>query len=239
MIRIASYILPVLVCLAASQPASAEKTVFIGSPEYEVTVQLSYTRETGPEGEQGGFSGYAATGTFQEVKFGPSPAEGFECWFQQPIDVPSARAVGAAIPTRSISGQGAIDDFTIAPAWEDPAEAIEPRITGGPKPFAPSLQLLTFEMAHAEGQEDEGDLPVVPIVPTVWFLYSEGFSADGNELSWKYPGFAVGCIECSQVIFSVELDRLANGEDIELNIPYDNPVAKGEWKIIFGCTEQD
>ncbi|UCG42162.1 MAG: hypothetical protein JSU73_09795 [candidate division WOR-3 bacterium] len=224
--------------LAGPGSALAEKTVFVSSPEYEVTIQLSYTRETSPEGEQGGFSSYTATGRFENVRFGPSQAEGFECWFQKQVEMPGGVKVeGAVVPAMQVSGRGTIDKFVIAPAWEDPNQAIEPEITSGPEPFEPYLQLLTWEMAHSEELESEDEIPVAPIVPTVWFMYREGYSVSGSELSWDYPGLAKGQVESSGVQFSVLLDKLARGEDIELEIPYTEGGAEGKWRIVFWSAE--
>jgi len=231
-------VLVAVLVLSGPGAARAEKTVFVSSPEYEITIQLKYTRETSPEGEQGGFSSYTATGRFENVKFGPSQAEGFECWFQQQVEMPGGVKVeGAAVPAMQVSGEGAIDEFVIAPAWEDPNQAIQPEITTGPGPFEPYLQLLTWEMAHSEELESEDEIPVAPIVPTVWFMYREGYSVSGAELSWEYPGFAKGQVESSGVQFSVPLDRLAEGEDIELEVPYTDGGAQGKWRIVFWSAE--
>jgi len=213
--------------------ARAAEAVFVGSARYDIIVGLSYTRETSPEGEQGGFSRYTSVGRFENVKFGPSPSPEFAAWFEVRVGPPEA---GAAMPMNQVSGRGEITDFTIAPAWEDPNEAIEPKITAGPEPFEPVLQLLTFEMAHdaepEEARTGEG-IPNAPLVPTLWFMYSENFSVDGSELRWEYEEFALGAVEGSAVRFSVALGALAEGEDVELSIPFTDGAAKGEWTIQF------
>lgn len=211
-----------------AQPAPAEKQVFVGSADYEVTVQLTYTREVSPEGEQGGFSSYTSTGEFKKVRFGPSPAKEFEAWFERRL------AAGAVVPMRQVSGDGTIGPFVIAPAWEDPNEPIQPKITSGPQPFAPTLEVLTFDMAH---EEDEDSMPPVPLVPTVWLRYNEGFSVAGPELAWEYPHFAIGQVESDGVVFSVPVASLAKGEDLEIKVPYENGAAHGEWKIVFWSNE--
>jgi hypothetical protein len=217
--------------------AQAEKTVFIGSARYDITVGMSYTRETSPEGEQGGFNRYTSIGRFEDVKFGPSPSPDFEAWFEVSVGPPGS---GAVIPMHQISGKGEITDFEIAPAWESPEEAIAPKITNGPEPFEPVLGLLTFEMAHDEAlekAEEAEDLPTVPLVPTLWFMYSEGFSATGSELRWEYENFALGAVDGSAIRFSVPLASLAEGEDVELSIPFTDGTAVGEWTVQFHARE--
>lgn len=225
------FVLAAAVIALAAQSALADKQVFVGSAAYDITIQLSYTCEVSPEGEQGGFSSYTSTGEFKNVRFGPSPSKEFEAWFEQRL-TPSAGA--PAIPAMQITGEGRIGPFVIAPAWEDPNEAIQPRITSGPRPFAPTLNVLTFDMAH---EEEEDSIPVVPLVPTVWLRYNEGFSIADAELQWDYPKFAGGVIESDAVVFSVPTASLAKGEDLEIKVPYSNGAAVGEWKIVFWSDE--
>ena len=215
------------VLVLAAQSALADKQVFVSSAEYDITVQLSYTRAVSPEGEQGGFSSYTSTGEFKNVRFGPSPSKEFEAWFEQRL---SSSAGGPTIPAMQITGEGAVGPFVIAPAWEDPNEAIQPKITSGPRPFAPTLDVLTFDMAH---EEEEDSIPVVPLVPVVWLRYNESFSIADAELQWDYPKFAGGVIESDAVVFSVPVASLAKGEDLEIKVPYENGAAHGEWKIVF------
>ena len=215
----------------AAQPALAEKQVFVSSAEYDITAQLNYTRQVSALGEQGGFSSYTSTGEFKGVRFGPSPAKGFEAWFEQRL---SSSAGGPTIPAMQVTGEGTIGPFVIAPAWEDPNEAIQPKITSGPRAFAPTLNVLTFDMAH---EEDEDSIPVVPLVPTVWLRYNESFSIADAELQWDYPKFAGGVIESDAVVFSVPVVSLAKGEDLEIKVPYSNGSASGEWKIVFWSKE--
>jgi hypothetical protein len=215
----------VLVAVAA-QVALADKQIFVSSADYTVTIQLSYTREVSPEGEQGGFSSYTSTGEFQHVRFGPSPSKEFEAWF--------SGSGGPAMPSLQVAGEGRIGPFVIAPAWEDPNEPIQAKIADGPRPFSPTLQVLTFEMAHAEDAES---MPPVPLVPTVWLRYSESFSIAAPELKWEYPDFAIGSIEGDAVVFSVPVASLAKGEDLEIKVPYENGAAHGEWKIVFWSSE--
>jgi hypothetical protein len=215
----------------AAQAALAEKQVFVSSADYTVTIQLSYTRQVSPLGEQGGFSIYTSTGEFKNVRFGPSPSKEFEAWFEQRL---SPSAGSPAMPAMQISGEGTIGPFVIAPAWEDPSEPIQPQITSGPRPFAPNLQVLTFDMAH---EEDEDSIPPVPLVPTVWLRYHESYSIAAPELQWDYPNFAGGVIESDAVVFSVLTASLAKGEDLDIRVPYDNGDAHGEWKIVFWSKE--
>jgi hypothetical protein len=215
----------------AAQAALAEKQVFVSSADYTVTIQLSYTRQVSPLGEQGGFSSYTSTGEFKNVRFGPSPSKEFEAWFEQRL---SSSAGGPSIPAMQITGEGTIGPFVIAPAWEDPNEAIQPKITSGPRPFAPTLDVRTFEMAHPD---DADSMPPVPLVPVVWLRYNESFSIADAELTWDYPKFAGGVIESDAVVFSVPVASLAKGEDLEINVPYSNGSASGEWKIVFWSKE--
>jgi hypothetical protein len=214
-----------------AQSVLADKKVFVSSAEYDITVQLSYTRQVSALGEQGGFSSYTSTGEFKNVRFGPSPSKEFEAWFVQRL---SSSAGGPNIPAMQVTGEGTIGPFVIAPAWEDPNEAIQPRITSGPRPFAPTLNVLTYEMAH---EEEEESIPVVPLAPLVWLRYNESFSIADAELTWDYPEFAGGVIESDAVIFSVPVASLAKGEDLEIKVPYSNGSASGEWKIVFWSKE--
>jgi hypothetical protein len=219
------------VAALAYGPAFADKQIFVSSADYDITIQLSYTREVSPEGEQGGFSSYTSTGEFKNVRFGPSPSNDFEAWFEKRL---SDVAGAPAMQVPQVTGEGTVGPFVIAPAWEDPNETIQPRITSGPRPFVPNLQVLTFEMAH---REDPDSMPPVPLVPTVWLRYNESFSIAEPELKWEYPGFAIGTIEGDGVVFSVPVARLAKGEDLEINVPYENGAAHGEWKIVFWSSE--
>lgn len=225
------FVFAAAVIVIAAQPALAEKQVFVSSAEYDVTIQLNYTCQVSPLGEQGGFSSFTSTGEFKKVRLGPSPSKEFEAWFEQRL---SPSAGGPAIPALQITGEGTIGPFVIAPAWEDPNEAIQPQITAGPRPFAPTLNVLTFEMAHPE---DADSMPPVPLVPTVWLRYNESYSVADPELQWEYPEFAGGVIESEAVVFSVPVASLAKGEDLDIRVPYDNGDAHGEWKIVFWSKE--
>jgi hypothetical protein len=226
-----SFLIAAAVIALAAQTALADRQVFVSSAVYDITVQLSYTRQVSALGEQGGFSSYTSTGEFKNVRFGPSPSKEFEAWFVQRFS-PSAGA--PAIPAMQITGEGTIGPFVIAPAWEDPNEAIQPQITSGPRAFAPTLDVLTFEMAHPD---DADSMPPAPLVPTVWLRYNESFSIADAELTWDYPKFAGGVIESDAVVFSVPVASLAKGEDLEIKVPYSNGSASGEWKIVFWSKE--
>jgi hypothetical protein len=221
--------------------AAGEKTVFIGSPEYTITVGFSYTRDVSPEGEQGGFSAFASTAEFSRVRFGPSPADGFEAWFQKQVFVPAGAPNRSAvtIPAMQLQGEGTIGPFVVAPAWEDPDEPIQPRITAGPKPFQPTLNVITFDMAQGRARDDAESMPaVVPLVPMVWFRYNENYSVGDPELKWEYPDFAIGSVESGSVVFSVPLQKLAEGEDLDIRVPFADGTARGEWKIVFWSDEK-
>jgi len=232
-------LLAVLALLATTAAQPQKKTVFLGSARYDVTVGLSYTRQTSPEGEQGGFNRYTSVGRFEDVKFGPSPSPEFDAWFETKLDVPGANAV---VPMHQITGNGEITDFEIAPAWEDPHKAIAPKITAGPQPFEPVLQLLTYAMAHEEDLDsaaaEDGSLPVVPLAPTLWFRYLENFSPSGSELRWEYENFALGAVDQSSFQFSVPLETVADGKEVELSIPFTDGAARGEWTVQFQPLEE-
>jgi|GEM_PF-1100848 len=223
----------ICVLLATALARPQKKTVLVGSARYDITVGLSYTRQTSPEGEPGGFNRYTSVGKFDDVKFGPSPSPAFDAWFEARLDIPGANAV---VPMQQITGCGEITDFEIAPAWEDPHVAIAPKITAGPKLFEPVLQLLTYEMAHEaeiDSAAEDGGLPIVPLKPTLWFRYSENFSPSGSELRWEYENFALGAVDQSSFQFSVPLAIVADGKEVELSIPFTDGAAKGEWTVQF------
>ncbi|MFO7639398.1 MAG: hypothetical protein R6X14_08945 [bacterium] len=211
--------------------------VFVGSPEYTITVQLSYTQAIDPYGVQGTFSSYTSTAEFKNVRFGPSPSPDFAAWFENRVTGPDGEV--AVLPAMQVHGEGTLGPFQLGPAWESTDEAIQPVITSGPRPFSPHLTLITADMAAEAQGEADGEMPaVVPLVPTVWLMYNEGFSIANPELEWEYPGFAGFPVESSTASFSVPLSSLARGEDLDIRVPYTNESgARGEWKIVFWSEE--
>ena len=221
----------ILVCLLLGVGMASAEPVFLNSPEYTITIQLSYTRAVDPLGEQGGFASYTSTAEFKNVRFGPSPSPQFAAWFENRFEEPGGGVT--ALPALQVQGEGTLGPFQLAPAWESTDEAIEAVITSGPRPFSPNLTLITAEMA-AEARGDE-DFPITPLVPTVWLLYNESFSIADPELQWDYPDFAGSYIESDMVDFSVPLPSLGKGEDLDIRVPFTFGGARGEWKIVFWC----
>jgi hypothetical protein len=222
----------ILACLLLGVAmATAAGQVFLGSPEYTMTIQLSYTQEISPYGVQGTFSSYTSTAEFKNVRFGPSPSPEFAAWFENRVEGPDGVT---ALPAMQVHGEGTLGPFQLGPAWESTDEAIEAVITSGPRPFSPNLTVITADMA-AEAQGEAGDMPaVVPLVPTVWLRYNESFSIADPELEWEYPGFAGFPVESNVAFFSVPLPSLSRGEDLDIRVPYTNECgARGEWKIVL------
>ncbi|MFO7675676.1 MAG: hypothetical protein R6X12_05135 [bacterium] len=222
-----------LACLMLGAGTAPAAQAFLGSPEYTVTVQLNYTQTIDPYGVQGTFSSYTSTAEFKNVRFGPSPSPDFAAWFENRVEGPDGGV--AALPALQVHGEGTLGPFQLGPAWESTDEPIQPVITSGPRPFSPHLTLITADMAAEARGEADGEMPpVVPLVPTVWLTYNEGFSIANPELEWEYPGFAGFPIESNMAFFSVPLPSLARGEDLDIRVPYTNECgARGEWKIVF------
>ncbi len=211
----------------------SEAAEFIGSAVYDITIGLSYTQQSSAYGEQGGFDSYTAVGRFENVKFGPSISPEFAAWFEVPI---GDAGIGGVLPMTQINGTGEIIGFELSPAWEDPEEAIPGRVTSGPREFTPVLMLLTWEMANSgdfEQPADPEDMAPVPLVPTLWFRYWEGYSVTDPELCWEYEDFAVMEVESSGLVFSVPLYKLAEGQDIVISRPLSGGPEVGEWTVQF------
>lgn len=217
-----------LVALASA--ASAAEEVFLSSPPYDILVSFEYTDEADPYGSQGYIASYRAVSMFSHVSFGASFSPVFPAMFAT-TEGPSG--MGGVMPSIQISGSGVIEHFTLQPAWESDDEAIEAEVTHGPEPFDPTLTLLTEEQAMDSQECGEDDMPLVPLVQTLWFLFNEGYSIAEPELQWRYPEFAESCIESGAVIFPVPLAKLGEGEPCEMLIPYEGGTARGTWTIRF------
>ncbi len=202
----------------------AEKTVFLSSPRYEIDIALDQTGKCDPY-EGAAFSKLSFSTEFGITKFGPPVAETYEVWFYRQTEEMS----DAWIPGIQIPGEGRILNFKICPAWESEDEPIEPKITSGPTPFQPWLEVLSEKMIRDTASMET----VLPIAPTAWFLFSTGFSVSGDELAWEYEKFATGAIENYNLIFSVPVDDLAQGKAVMIDTTIDYGSEVGKWSVIF------
>ncbi len=213
--------------------ARASGEVFLGSPHYDITVILEFTDQPDPYLSQGYIAGYRSVSLLSHVKFGPSLSPDYPAMFAVSV-YPSGQ--GGEMPDIQVSGTGVIEHFELQPAWEsdDPIEAV---VVHGPEGFSPYLNVITPDMAaEIQGSTDD-DMPLVPLIPTLWLLFSENFSIAEPELQWEYPGFAGNGIASSAVVFSVPISRLGEGESFEISMPYESETARGLWTIRF--TAQD
>lgn len=209
--------------------AGAGQDAFLSSPLYDVTVTLEYTDEPDPYLSQGYIESYKSVSYFSRVSFGPSFSPEFAAMFAAEV---SPMESGATMPTTQISGTGVIESFTLQPAWESD-DPIDGRVTSGPESFSPTLSLITPDMAMQVEGAQEDDMPILPLVPTLWIVFNENFSVSAPELEWEYPDFAANSIASSAVVFSVPLDDLGQGKCFEIDLPYDSETAVGTWKIQF------
>jgi hypothetical protein len=216
--------------LVAGSVAAGED-VFLSSPPYDILVTLEYSDPADPYGSQGYIESYRSTSMFSHVVFGPSFSPEFPAMFSSATGPSGA---GGVIPSIQESGSGVIEQFTLQPAWESDDEPIEGRVTHGPGPFDPTLTLITLDMAmEAQESGSEDDMAIVPLVPTLWLLFNEGFSVAEPELQWEYPEFAINSIGSGAVLFSVPLSDLGPGMSFELHLPYESDTAIGQWTIKF------
>lgn len=211
--------------------ASAKKTVFLSSPRYEIDIALTLTGKCDPY-EGATFSKLSFSTEFDIIKFGAPQAEGFECWFYEPLEA----IPGTFTPDIQIHGVGNILDFKICPAWDDD-EPTEAKVVKGPIPFEPILDLLgESEIRDTVSMDNVSKLP---IVPSAWFKFSTCFSILGDELAWQYEGIG-GCgIQNYWLIFSVPVDDLAQGKAVMLEIPHNAESEQGTWSIIFTPLSED
>lgn len=216
--------------LAFSAGTAFAGDIFLSSPPYDITVTFEYTDPADPYGSQGYIESYKSVSMFGHVVFGSSIAPDFPAMFSSSMGMSAA---GGCIPSMQESGSGVIERFTLQPAWESDDEAIAAMVTHGPDPFNPTLTLLTYEMAMDARPVSDDDLPLVPLVPTIWFLFNEGFSIAEPELQWEYPGFAANSIGGGMVVFSAPLQDIGAGMSFELHLPYENETATGQWTIQF------
>lgn len=210
--------------LALTTFLGAEKTVFLSSPRYKIDIALDQTGKCDPY-EGAAFSMLSLSTDFEITKFGAPVAETYECWFYTQSEDMST----AWIPGIQIGGEGRILGFKICPAWESEDEPIEPKVTSGPTPFTPWLEVLSEKVIRDTASMET----VLPMVPTAWFLFSTGFSVSGDELAWEYEKFATGAIENYNLIFSVPADNLAQGKAVMIDTTIDYGSEQVKWSVIF------
>ena len=218
---------PVALAVLAGGVASGED-VFLSSPPYNITVTLEYTDPPEIYGSQGYIESYRSVSVFSNVVFGRSISPQYDAMF---VAGSSPAGAGGSLPSMQKSGAGVIEYFTLQPAWESDDEAIDAVVTHGPEPFTPTLTLLTTEMAVDLMPVPDDEMAVLPIDPTVWILFSEGFSITDPELVWEYPEFAENSIGGSTVMFSIPLRDLGEGVEFIIDLPYQGDTATGTWTI--------
>jgi len=226
-------LLSVALAVLAAGVASGEG-VFLSSPPYDITITLEYTDPPDPYGSQGYIESYRSVSFFSHVVFGPSFSPEFDAMF---VSDPYPAGAGGAIPSGQKSGTGIIESFTLQPAWESDDEAIEAVVTHGPEPFTPTLTLLTEGMAVDLMPVPDDDMAVLPLVPTLWIMFNEGFSITEPELVWEYPGFAGNSVESGRFVFSLPLRDLGEGVEFIIDRPYRGDTATGTWTIQLERTE--
>lgn len=222
--------------LLAVNAASGEE-VFLSSPPYNITVTLEYTDPADPYGDQGYLESYKSVSYFSEVRFGPSISPVFAAGFANEIS--SMGSVGT-VPSMQKQGAGAIQYFTLQPAWESDDEAIEGEVVHGPEPFTPTLTIINGAMAaEMTGTAPTDDMATMPIEPTVWIWFNEGISLTDPELVWEYQGYAGNSLGSSGVVFSVPRDALGEGDEMIIDVPYhpEDGNATGMWTIQFERSE--
>lgn len=226
----------VLSVLAVNAASGGE--AFLSSPPYDITVTLEYTDPSDPYGDQGYIESYKSVSYFSRVIFGPSISPLFAASFASEI-YPAGS--GGTVPSMQKQGLGAIEYFTLQPAWESDDEAIEGEVVHGPEPFTPFLTIIDGAMAaEMMGTVQSGDMAILPIESTVWIMFNEGVSITDPELVWEYPGFAGNSLESSVVVFSVPRDDLGEGADVYIDIPYrpSDGNATGRWTIMLEADPQ-
>ena len=214
-------VLLVIPCLIISN-AFAQKKEFISSPVYHVDISLNYTGKCSQWGDGASFIQYSAISQFNSIRFVPSLSEQHPCW------------IGDETGTMSniqVSGEGRIVSIKICPDYD--GEERPARITRGPLPFQPTLQVITVDEGLEYYFELTGNEPeVLPIVPSVWFKYSDSFRLTNAELEWQTDigGYPIG----SHIfVFHVPLESLGKGERIHTTVPYKTRGETGTWDITF------
>lgn len=217
-------VLPALASALLAGGAAMGGDVFLSSPPFDITVTLEFTDPADPYASQGYIESYRSVSMFSHVTFGPSFSPDFPAMF-------STGYGGASMPSLQVPGTGVIESFTLQPAWES-EDPIEGRVTHGPEMFEPWLTVVTLDMAmEMQGGGDGGDMPLVPLVPTLWVQFDESFSLDEPELAWEYPDFAANYVVGSVAVFPLPLSVLGEGQCLEITQPYENGTASGTWTI--------
>lgn len=198
-------------------PQAQKKTQFLSSPYYNIDIGLTFSGGCGPEEDGATFSQYAAISSFNEMRFVASSTPSHPCWLEKK----------GKLPLFSLTGEGRIVSFQICPDY-DP----EPRtatIKHGPEPFAPVLTVMSKKEVE-DYLLSQDELPVLPLVASVYLRYSDNFSVSNPELQWETE-VGKGVVESRIVVFSISLADLGKGKPVQLSIPYKYGRENGTWDI--------
>jgi hypothetical protein len=214
--KTATGLLCILLTAFFSSNLEAQRTQFLSSPYYHIDIGLNFTGTCSPE-EGAAFSQYGAISSFNQMRFVATPSASYPCWLEKK----------GKTPFINLNGDGSIVSFQICPDYDpDPRTAT---IKHGPVPFLP---LLTV-MDKAEVEEyllSQNEIPVIPLVPSVYLRYSDNFSVSNPELQWETE-VGKGVVESRYVVFSISLAEIGKGKDILLQIPYKDGKEAGTWDI--------
>lgn len=202
----------------------AKKTVFLSSPRYKISIACNVQGKCDPY-EGAAFSMLSFSTDFEIAKFGAPVAETYEVWFYTQSEDMSA----AWIPGIQIHGEGTILGYKICPAWETEEDEIEAKVTSGPSPFKPWLEVLSEKVIRDTASLET----VLPIVPTAWFRFTSGFSVGGDELAWEYEKLGTCSIENYYLTFGVPVDDLAQGKAVMIDTTINYGYETDKWSVIF------
>ncbi len=199
----------------------AQEKIFISSPVYNVDISLNSTGTCSPWGDGASFIQYSAISQFNSIRFVASQPKEYPCWIED-YEKKSSFVF--------INGEGRIVSFKICPDF-DPDE-YPARVTRGPLPFQPVLEVLDEEKLLEYYELTGRELEVPPIVPSVWFMYNDNFGYQNTALEWEtdighYP------IESRSFIFHVPLESLGKGKSIHITVSYEDQGEIGTWDISF------
>ncbi len=209
---------------AAAGPAPG-KSVFLSSPRYTIDIGFRMTGRCDPY-EGATFKHLDLYSSFSSIRFVASPSQAFGCWIE-----PTPGPAGGGIAVHRVQGRGEIRGFDICPAWEEEQTPIPARVTKGPAPFAPSLIVISEEEARARLENPADPFTPMPMVPSVWFKYTTGFSIKGDELAWEHENLSISQIEDYSMVFSVPVEELGKGKYISLEVPHADASESGTWSI--------
>lgn len=208
----------------------AKKTVFLSSPRYKIDIACNVQGKCDPY-EGAAFSMLSFFTDFEIAKFGTPVAETYEVWFYTQSEDMST----AWMPGIQIHGEGRILDYKICPAWEVEDEPIEAKVTKGPTPFKPWLEVLSDKVIKDTASIET----TLPIVPTAWFLFCTGLSVSGDELAWNYEKLGTTSIEDYYLTFGVPVDDLAQGKAVMIDTTINYGYEIDKWSIIFTPLSED